>query len=402
MATATYTVEIGWSSAETGVFVIGTSELGGGDVLGGAFLAPTFTGTNDDVTADVMRVTTKRGRDDQLDPMQAGSCTLVLTDPDGTYNPRNDSSTLAGQLLPMRPVRVRATFSGTTYGIFLGFIRSIEYDPVARQATINAIDAFVWMNRVRPVIDSTGETTTGAAIGLILDSMGFTDSSLRDLAVGDMIPDFSSDGSKTALALVQDLLTAERGIVYVSGDGVVTYEGRNARAQRTTAVDTVDDVMVSVNPGVDLDRIANRATVTATGGTAQTATDDDSIATYGASDYTPITSSYLADDDQALQLAHYIVGGRKSPRLPASGLTLMNDSSSTLTKILARELGDRVTVAESTGGTSGDWQIESIAHEISAGGQIHVATWALSAREAGDDAFIIGTSKLSGGDVLTY
>jgi hypothetical protein len=382
--------------------VIGTSTLGGGDVLGGAFLAPAFAGAHDDVTAAVMKVSTKRGRDDQLDPMQAGSCTIVLTDPDGTYNPRNDSSSLAGQLLPMRPVRVRATFGGTTYGIFLGFVRSIEYDPQARQATINAVDAFIWMNRARPVIGSTGETTTGAAIGLVLDAMGFTDASLRDLATGDMIPTFTADGSKTALALIQDLLAAERGIVYVSGDGVVTYEDRNARARRTSSVDTVDDVMVSVNPGVDLDRIANRATVTRTSGTAQTASDDDSIATYGLSDYTPITSAYLEDDVQALSLAHYIVAQRKSPRLPASGLTLMNGSSTVLTKILARELGDRVTVAESRGGTSGDWQIESIAHEISAGGTLHVATWALSAREAGDDAFIIGTSKLGSGDTLTY
>jgi hypothetical protein len=88
-------------------------------------------------------------------------------------------------------------------------------------------------------------TTTGARIGGILDSIDFNDTTLRSggwtaagakntaLDTGDTITIINADGSKSALALVQDLLTAERGVVYMTGLGAFTYEERGSRARRT-------------------------------------------------------------------------------------------------------------------------------------------------------------------------
>jgi hypothetical protein len=88
-------------------------------------------------------------------------------------------------------------------------------------------------------------TTTGARIGGILDSIDFNDTTLRSggwtaaaakntaLDTGDIITVINADGSKSALAVVQDLLIAERGVVYMTGLGAFTYEERGSRARRT-------------------------------------------------------------------------------------------------------------------------------------------------------------------------
>ena len=93
----------------------------------------------------------------------------------------------------------------------------------------------------RPIIAATGPTTTGAAIGIILDSVGWTEPGMRSLDVGDAIPDFSADGTKTALELIEELLVAERGILFVNGSGVVVYRSRNARASQASLATISDE-----------------------------------------------------------------------------------------------------------------------------------------------------------------
>jgi hypothetical protein len=160
--------------------------------------------------------------------------------------------------------------------------------------------------------------------------------------------------------------------------------------------------MVDVHPGVDLDRIRNRATVTRTGGTAQTFTDGPSTAAYGTADYGNVTTPYLVDDNQALSLASYIVSVLKDPRAPARGMTVYNESDALMTQMLTRELGDRVTITEPKAKTSGDFYIERIQHQVTDGGNVHATTWGLSERTSSGNPFVLGTSTLGGGDVLTY
>lgn len=398
MATATFSVQVDWDSTVTNAFTLGVSTLGGGDVLVGLFSAD-FTGTYDDLTAETKSFRISRGRDDNLDPMRAGECTITLKDTNGKFNPKNASSVLTGQLLPMRPVRIRATLSGTTYGLFRGFIRSIDHNADARESTINAVDLYIWLSRVSPTIASA-TTTTGGAISLILDAVGWTDPAFRDLDTGDSIT-FSADGTATALALIEGLLEAERGVFYIDGDGIAVYENRHAKALRTTSAATFTNVLTQIQPGTDLDRIRNRWTVTREGGGTATSYDADSQATYGWADGPAITTSYLASDGAGTSLANYLVAMRKDPRAPVRGVDLTNQDETVYTQMLTRELQDRITVVESgISGTTGDYHIEQITHEVSDGGKLHRTSWAVS--ERGDDVFVLDFSTLGGGDVLSY
>ena len=70
MVLPTYTVEVAWTGALTGVFTVGTSTVDGAHVLAGTFGANTF----DDITSAVYALSTIRGRSDDLGAIQQGTC----------------------------------------------------------------------------------------------------------------------------------------------------------------------------------------------------------------------------------------------------------------------------------------------------------------------------------------
>lgn len=162
MAAPDFTVEIGFtgSLANLLVFDFSFQDVGGTvQTLGvfGSQFSQYFDGPLDDVTQYVDDLRIRRGRDDLLTNMQAGTCDFTLCDPSdaGLFNPQNPDSQLVQQvpgLIPMRPVRVRATYSGTTYGLFYGFIQSAEFrmDGTVGKLQVGCVDLFLWLSRVTP------------------------------------------------------------------------------------------------------------------------------------------------------------------------------------------------------------------------------------------------------------
>jgi|GEM_PF-5791099 len=162
MPVPTYEVEIGFTGSLANLLVFdfsfqdvdGTVQTLG--VFGSQF-SQYFDGAFDDVTEYVDDVRIRRGRDDLLTNMQAGTCQFTLCDPSdaGLFNPQNPDSQLVQQvpgLIPMRPVRIQATYSGTTYGLFYGFIQSAEFrmDGTVGKLEVGCVDLFLWLSRVRP------------------------------------------------------------------------------------------------------------------------------------------------------------------------------------------------------------------------------------------------------------
>jgi hypothetical protein len=244
---------------------------------------------------------------------------------------------------------------------------------------------------------STAASTTGARIGAILDAIDFTDPTLRrggiasdgtrnttGLDVGDTITVSAPDGSKSALALIEELLIAERGVFYIAGDGSATYEERVSRAHRTTSSATLTDAAIKSDPGFQLDKLINRQSVSrldpATGnatGRPQTASDEVSIGLFGVSSGPDISTQFISSDGQAFSLASYIVTLRSDFETPVVVELDAGDPTS-LTQQLERELQDRVTINDTVIGTSGDYIIEAVEHEISEGGNRFITRFTLS------------------------
>lgn len=385
-----------------------------------------YTGTYDELVGmagyGVKSITITRGRDDYLADMAAGEATIVLHDPDGRFNPKNASSVLDGNLLPMRKVRIRATNDGgaTNPGLFTGFIRTIEHDPAfdAPETTITCIDHFVRLDRAKQAVAVSGPgtvvVTTGYVVSYLAVLSGDVDSTSRISAGGDDLPRYGNghviyaSGERSLLDEIAALLETERGTFWIGADGLPVYETRADRGTRVSS-GTFSDSMSAMISSVDLDAVGNSITVVredwtsgdspTAAGTA-TASDSASATAYGEAEIATITSYYLDTDTQAQALANYLVGQKSSPAGRVYSFELANSSGSVLTHMLNRELQDRITVNATRGNTSGDYHIESIRHEIAEGGLLHRVSWGLS--ERGFDPFVIGYSTIGGSDLITY
>lgn len=80
-------------------------------------LNPTWT----EVTSSVRSMSIDRGRSDDWGTF-SGSATVELNNRARLYDPFYTSGTYYGKLLPRRQIKIEATYGGTTYAVFRGFI----------------------------------------------------------------------------------------------------------------------------------------------------------------------------------------------------------------------------------------------------------------------------------------
>lgn len=108
-------------------------------------------GTWTDVTADMVSVATRRGRNRELGAFETGSGTVVLRNETRKYDPEYAAGPYYGRLRPNRRIRIRATYNAITYPVMIGYIDRITqtYDgPNAAITTITFSDLFKILNRV--------------------------------------------------------------------------------------------------------------------------------------------------------------------------------------------------------------------------------------------------------------
>lgn len=417
MAEATYSVRIAWEPLPSNAFMLDGSTLDGTDLLtnqysdsldvfvfgistfgGSAVFGGTFDALYSDVSSAVQSISIRRGRDDNLSTFSAGEAVITLKDLNADYSPLNTASPLYPNVLPGRPVRITATYGGTEYGQFRGFVRSVEHDPDkdARHTIIHAQDLFLFLSRAKPTITNTGTITTGAAIGTVLTSIDWTDTAYRSLQTGDTINSgFSNNGEQTALQLIEGFIETERGEAFHNRSGVFTYRSRFARYTATSA-GTLTNVATGAVAATDLTNIKNRARVTKTGSGTATWTDYASASNYGYSDYPAIDSPYINTAQQGTALAQWLVSQASSPTPPVRELQFSAARSDTLmVQALSRDLGDRITVADSSIKGTADFYIEGIQHTIRSGGKFHDVAFTLS-RVPSASPIVFGTSRVAG------
>tara|TARA_Y100000310_G_scaffold317685_1_gene370844 strand:+ start:22602 stop:24095 length:1494 start_codon:yes stop_codon:yes gene_type:complete len=211
-----------------------------------------YANHDDNVTSDVMRMTFSHGRDSELQRATGGSCEITLNNDSQKYSPANSGSALTGNLVPNRPVRVRATFAAgsvTDEPLWYGFIESIVPHPHHTQHTcvIRCIDGFDYLNRADVDTELFASDTTGNIIGELLDDAIWS-STLRNLDAGqDTVPLARWHDSK-ALAAIQTLESTELGFFYIDAQGRAAFEDRHHRLKspHTASQATLDDTMTTL------------------------------------------------------------------------------------------------------------------------------------------------------------
>jgi hypothetical protein len=399
VARSTLQALVSWNGYVLGQFTIGFSTIGGTDALGNAPSDQTFTGLYDDVSKQCRGYSFTRGRGTNPGEMQPGSGSLEIDDNLGVLNPANPTGPLYGVLSDrLHPCVIRHVYNGVTYPRFWGWARTPIYKPGTRKGrvTVQLVDMWYWLNRANPVIASTGATTTGAAISLVLDAVGWPKNQ-RIIDAGDDIPGFSADGSVSAQQLVVNLVQSETGTMWQDAVGNAVYRDRTYRITRTSQA-TIADVMHGLQPTGDISDVFNRVQITRTqSGHVATAQDAIVAARIGYNDLA-FDSPYFTSDVLTDQRADWILSQRKQTRPPADDFTIDNRTPALLTEILQRDLVDRITVTESATHTAGDWHVDGMTETLAEDGTLTSQRQLSMASTL--NAFRIGISALDGGVLI--
>jgi len=287
-----------------------------------------------DVSNQINRIETNRGRTALSDQFQTGTLTLRIVDQNGDFNPQNVTGPYYNLLTPMKKVQISATYSSVTYPIFQGFITSYvttypgESGEDVAITTIQAVDAFrlATLAQISTVTGATAGDLAGTRINQILDQIGWPNS-MRDVDAGLTTMQADPGTNRTALQALQTVATSEYGALYVDAIGEFVFQDRNVTAGSIAGTPTV---FADNGTGIDyFDAswilndvlIFNKATITRTGGTAQVATNQDSIDKYFLHSYF-LDNLLMQTDAVALEYAQAYVASRAETEIRVDSIVL--------------------------------------------------------------------------------
>lgn len=301
-----------------------------------------------DVTSDVRKINTRRGRSRQLDRFTSGAATITLDNRTRRYDPTVGTalSPYAGQIQPGKEVQV----SVAGRPIYTGIIQdwNLAYQ-VAGDSTADAVcaDGFSLLAQTTVQVGTATSQNTGARIDAYLTSLGWP-TSARNIATGQatLLAD-TIKANQNGLQYLQKAESSEPGALFAAADGTMVFKNR-LQVQSWNGVTFADDGTgiqfqdVQVEYGTELlytsvnvtrsNGSAAIGTVTATNASAQTA--------FGRT--TLNLDTLLSTDAQATDLANWLLGKYQDPQLRIRQLKCTLDAltATQAGQVLALELAD--------------------------------------------------------------
>jgi hypothetical protein len=398
----------------------GQAMIIGSGVLGVNVLADAATITAD-VSDTVQAVNINRGRNALSDVFQTGTCSVVIADQEGAFNPENTASPYYGLIQPLRKITITAQdpVSGIVWGMFAGYTTGFNYQQsrdvgVVSTTTITAVDGFRLANlaTLTTVAGSSAGDLSGARIGQILDAISWP-ASMRDIDAGQTTVQANPTTSATALAKLQQCTDSEYGSIYIDASGNMVFQDRAFTASSIGATPTVfaDDGTAIPYSQVKFlfndDLVYNSGSVTRIGGTAQTAENASSIALYFKHSYNR-TDLIMQTDAVALDYVRAYIASRQATAVRTDMLSIDLNTTSTAGVTAALELDyfDPITVKSTQPAASGTSTLDKTLQIFGVSHAVTPNTWVttFTTLEPIIDAFIIGSSQygILGTSVLSY
>lgn len=246
-----------------------------------------------DISQYVRSFSVNRGRRNDLERFATGTAQIVLSnldrrfDPSNTASPYYNSTVGVTGIVPSIPIVVRATWNGTTYALFRGFIDRWAFDYTDAgsgdaTATIQCSDAFKALSNVigglpsATTITSTSTTAFDTAVTVPIDTGGFgpiggasvvnntnttgsadvvnnvvqtpvigTSGDLPGTRVNIILDSISwsqdlrrvdtgrtrlnaQNATQTVLEMLQEVAQTETGALYVEADGTIVFDDRES------------------------------------------------------------------------------------------------------------------------------------------------------------------------------
>ncbi len=345
------------------------------------------------ITADVRRIRIRRGRNHELNRMEAGTMTLELKNFHGNYWPLNVGGAYSPNVLPGKRINLYAVYSAVTYHLYTGFIEDYNPDwlytetgllPIVKPTCNDLIN-----NLANYDLNNAGEAQelSGARVGNVLDELGWP-AGLRDLDAGkSQMQATGAQADVNAMEHLYLMQNSELGIIYIAGDGDVQFEDRHYRLSdaRCTASqgifgdDLGEEIYHGLQPRYGAADIRNDIRITRDGGAQQTATDAASQTAYSKRSLRR-TGLKMITDLEAKDQAEYLKKRYKDPAMRNRVLRLIpeRDPGNLWPHVLGREISDRITVRRNEASMDSDYHIEGIEHDINLVDNIWITKWQLS------------------------
>jgi hypothetical protein len=344
-----------------------------------------------DITRWVRSFSTSRSFDRDIVAWAPGSATVVLDNRDGRFSPDNLSSpyVTAGVtgVRPWRPLRIRATYAGTTYDLYNGYATAWNETWLPgpgtgtgdAYVTVPCLDELARLGRfdglaVSPV--GSGETT-GARIHRILNNAGHTGPRSIDTGTNTVQATTLASNAVDELKLTTD---SEGGSLFVDSDSTVVFERLTALMENTrsnTVQATFGDAggsqlpYASAEMAYDGTLTKNIASFARAGGTSQLAFDNTSRSLYGDLRETR-TDLVCETDPQALSLAQFYMNQFKDPekRITSIAIKPRRNPSVLFPQVLGRRVRDLIRVVRTPPGgftLTRDCHIAGVTHSVERG-----------------------------------
>jgi hypothetical protein len=347
-----------------------------------------------DITNQVMKVSTRRGRNRILSQFEAGTATVTLNDPNSDFNPQNTAGPYYGKLLPLRKIRIYATMeyegSPIEIAIFAGYITSYDtgfYNGVNTTSTVvlQCVDGFRLLNNVStgtsPIPGATAGQLSGARIEEILDFAGFP-SSMRSTNPGNSTMQADPGGARSVLAAIQTVEQSEFGAFFMQRSGKTLFLDRDTVIERADAPVRIysdtgapgEFLYQNIDLAFDDQLILNDVTVTRYDdnlGPAlpQTVTDQESIDRFFTKSGQR-TGLLVQTDTESLDQANTLLAARKNADLRIDSITLnnlANISELNLVVNLSSDIYNLIFVEKEMSGGSGvekELFIQGVQHDV--------------------------------------
>lgn len=304
--------------------------------------------------------------------MDAGTAQLRFNNQDRALDPNNSSGPYYPNVVPMRRLKIEATWNSVTYPVFMGFVedwpQTWQLSGKLAEVIVPVVDGFAVFGY--GTLNSTYPAQTASArIGAVLDDLvwgsgqpGILDSATFGLLgstailgpVGDRTIGTSSTNlqaitldSTFALEHLQTVSESEAGYFFISAGGSAVFIPRLGTSSTIQA--TFGDGGGAELPYTDLtlatSPIWNDVRFTAIGGLEQASADAASQTQYFKR--SNVKSGYLQSSDVDVQgLADWTVVKYKQPNTRVTSILIDPQRAPTTLwpQVLGREIGDHVIV----------------------------------------------------------
>jgi hypothetical protein len=354
------------------------------------------------VIESTQSISVKRGRRDIGDTFSAGTMAFEILDVSGIFNPFDENSPFYDTnqnvpgLAPMREVKlIRYDNADNPELLFRGFVINFDYNFALGgldTVTVYCADQFYLLSQTYLNELNVDPELSGARLETILDlpEVDFPTGASRDIATGTVELGHNSAYTVAAgtnvLSYVSQINdTAEFGRVFMSREGVFTFQDRIGNTLSASVADFHDDGTNIPYNGLGIsfeaDAVINRSVVTGLNNNTATAEDTASINTYFIQT-SSITNSLLHQQGDIDTAASYLINGDPEARFTSVETAFMALTTAQRDTVAVIDIGNTVTIEKTFASGTGTTQlaqelsVEGIEHylDLSSGHRVLIST----------------------------